>query len=242
MSGGREHSRSRPAASQGAAGGANQLRPDEVPAVDEPNAAADGTEQPFARAGQFTGRSMPPAEPESVSSDPLQDRLEEARLSGGQSSDEGGEVAVLRTQLAEANSHLQRMAADFDNFRKRAAREREAASAAADAKLLGELLVVLDDFERAMEVAHGDNASVEDVAAGVRMIDERLRSVLGSAGLSEVATDAGFDPHLHEALLVQPGSGQPEGAIIQVVQRGYQLGDRVIRHARVIVAGGDENG
>jgi molecular chaperone GrpE len=150
-----------------------------------------------------------------------------------------GDISQLQNELAETTNHLQRMAADFDNFRKRAIREREMASQMADAKLLGELLVVLDDFDRALEGAAADGATVESVCEGVKMVDGRLRSVLTAAGLAEVPVDGQFDPHLHEALLVQPGSGKAEGEIIQVVQRGYQLKDRVIRHAKVIVAGAE---
>ena len=98
-----------------------------------------------------------------------------------------------------------------------------------------ELLPVLDDLERALEAAaqHGE-AQLEE---GVRLVHRSLADALTKEGLSEIDTDGAFDPHTQEALLAQP-SGTAEGTVIQVLQKGYRLGDRVLRPARVVVSAG----
>ena len=94
---------------------------------------------------------------------------------------------------------------------------------------------LLDDLERALEAAveHGELKLGE----GVRLVHRSLASLLAREGLQEVATDGRFDPHTQEALLSQP-SEEPEGTVIQVLQKGYRLGDHVLRPARVIVSAG----
>jgi molecular chaperone GrpE len=152
-----------------------------------------------------------------------------------------GEEPALEDRLAEAEakrdeylSDLQRLAAEFDNYRKRAAREQESLATRASEALLKELLPVLDDLERALEAAaEHEEAKLED---GVRLVHRELTELLRKEGLVEVETDGMFDPHVHEALLSQPAEGAEEGIVIQVLQKGYRLGDRVLRPARVVVA------
>ena len=98
------------------------------------------------------------------------------------------------------------------------------------------LLPVIDDLERALEAAeHHDEAKVID---GVRLTRDAAASRRSRReGLEEIDAEGTFDPHVHEALLSQPAEGAEPGSIVQVVQRGYTLGDAVIRPARVIVAG-----
>ena len=97
-----------------------------------------------------------------------------------------------------------------------------------------ELLPTLDDLERALDAAevHDDATVVE----GVRLVQRALQSALEREGLAEIETDGPFDPHVHEALLAQPGDGAEPGSVLQVVQKGYRLGDKVLRPARVVVA------
>lgn len=226
MSGGkgRQHSRSGPAGRQGARSGAGQLRPEEQSLADAAQ-TAESERQAFAGKGQFTGRDIPVRDPVEVASPASPAALD---------ADGAGADVVPIAAYDELRDHLQRLAADFDNFRKRAVREREQAASAADARLLGELLVVLDDLERALGHS-GEDASVSE---GIRMVHGRLTDVLDRHGLTEVDTSGHFDPHLHEAMMMQPaGQGVVEGTIVDVVQKGYMLGDRVLRHARVIVAG-----
>jgi molecular chaperone GrpE len=134
---------------------------------------------------------------------------------------------------APDDSYL-RLAADFDNYRKRTAREHAELTQRANERLLNELLPVLDDLERALEAAvEHEEAKLEE---GVRLVHRSLLGLVERHGLTEIDTEGAFDPHVHEALLAQPSEGAEEGSVLQVLQKGYRLGDKVIRPARVIVA------
>jgi molecular chaperone GrpE len=142
----------------------------------------------------------------------------------------------LEAAEAKADEHLndlKRLAAEFDNYRKRTAREQLSMSARANERLVKELLPVLDDLERALESAEKhEEGQLED---GVRLVHRSLEAALKKEGLAEIETNGRFDPHVHEALLSQPSEAE-EGSVIQVLQKGYRLGDRVVRPARVVVA------
>jgi molecular chaperone GrpE len=144
---------------------------------------------------------------------------------------------ALARVIAERDEYLalaQRVQADFDNYRKRAAREQERLVAHAHERIVRELLPILDDLERALEAAerHEEAQLVE----GVRLVEQALRKVLEKEGLVEIEADGPFDPHVHEAMLAEERDGTEPGAVLEVVQRGYRLGDKVIRPARVIVS------
>jgi molecular chaperone GrpE len=142
-------------------------------------------------------------------------------------------LALLERERDEYLADLKRVAAEFDNFRKRVARDQEAQAARAHERIVKELLPVLDDLERALVAAEEhEEAKLEE---GVRLVHRELRSALGKEGLVEIETDGAFDPHVHEALLTQP-SDQGDGAILEVIQKGYRLGDRVLRPARVVIS------
>jgi molecular chaperone GrpE len=151
------------------------------------------------------------------------------------------EEQTLEERLAEAEAKaeehlndLKRLAAEFDNYRKRAARDQESMVARAHERLVKELLPVLDDLERALEAAEQhEEAKLEE---GVRLVQRALADALRREGLVEIETGGAFDPHVHEALLAQPAEDAESGDIVQVLQKGYLLGDRVLRPARVIVA------
>ena len=96
---------------------------------------------------------------------------------------------------------------------------------------------MLDDLERALEAAEAhEEATLEE---GVALVTRSLADVLRKEGLEEVPTDGRFDPHVHEALLSQPSEAE-EGRVIEVLQKGYRLGDRVIRPARVVISRGSD--
>jgi molecular chaperone GrpE len=100
-----------------------------------------------------------------------------------------------------------------------------------------ELIPILDDLGRALEAAsEHEEGKVED---GVRLVHRALADLLAKQGLTEIETDGRFDPHVHEALLSQPSDAE-EGSVIEVVQKGYKLGDKVLRPARVVIAGPSE--
>ena len=144
------------------------------------------------------------------------------------------EPAVEEEQQEVVDDRLLRLAADFDNYKKRAAREREEYVVLANERLLKELLPVLDDHERALNAAEQhEEAQLEE---GVRLVHRSLASLLARNGVEEIATDGKFDPHVHEALLAQPAEDREQGDVLDVIQKGYRLGDRVVRPARVIVA------
>ena len=135
---------------------------------------------------------------------------------------------------AEVDDRLLRLAADFDNYRKRALRDRQEYVALANERLVKELLPILDDLERALQAAaEHEEAQLED---GVRLVHRSLEQLLQREGVKEIDTSGQFDPHVHEALLAQPVEDAESGAVVDVVQKGYTLGDRVVRPARVIVA------
>jgi len=147
------------------------------------------------------------------------------------------ELEALRTENEELIDTLQRLQADFDNYRKRAARDQESLVARAGERIVKELLPILDDLERALEAVEShEEAKLED---GVQLVHRQLEQLLEKEGLALVETDGKFDPHVHEALLTQP-SDADEGSVIEVLQKGYRLGDRVLRPARVVVAGPKE--
>ena len=148
-------------------------------------------------------------------------------------SPEQDELGALQAERDELFDRLQRLAAEFDNFRKRAAREQGEVVARANERLVKELLPVLDDLGRALEAAaEHEEGKLEE---GVRLVHRSLGSLLEREGLAEIETDGKFDPHVHEALLAQP-SELREGSILEVIQKGYRLGQRVLRPARVVVS------
>ncbi len=145
-------------------------------------------------------------------------------------------VRVLEAEAKrdELLDDLRRVAADFDNYRKRVVREQERAAARAIERLIVRVLPVLDDLERALDAAeHHEEAKVLE---GVRMTRATLTGALTAEGVEEIPAEGAFDPHVHEALLATAAEGVESGAIVQVVQRGYRLGDLVLRPARVVVA------
>jgi molecular chaperone GrpE len=147
--------------------------------------------------------------------------------------EEGDELALLRSERDEAVDRWKRTAADFENYKRRAAREREEYVVLANERLIGELLPVLDDLERALNAAtEHEEAQLEE---GVRLVHRSLAGLLERHGVRPIETDGQFDPHVHEALLSQPSEAD-EGSVIDVIQKGYRLGDRVVRPARVVVA------
>jgi molecular chaperone GrpE len=163
-----------------------------------------------------------------VTDQPLEPRLEEE-----EQEEVVEEPAAEESAPAPDEAYL-RLAADFDNYRKRVSREQMELTSRANERLLNELLPVLDDLERALEAAaEHEEAKLEE---GVRLVHRSLLGLVERHGLSEIETDGAFDPHVHEALLAQPGEGAEEGSVLQVLQKGYRLGDKVLRPARVIVA------
>ncbi|MCW2960068.1 MAG: grpE [Thermoleophilia bacterium] len=204
------HSRSGPGATTGARAGAHGI-------------------QPHAPGPEVRPTDVDPTQP--LPLDPTLEYVAKA--------DHEAVVEQLTTEREAMKGDLQRIAADFENYKRRALQAREQASAAAETKLLGELLTVIDDTERAIEHAAKPETAKEAVVDGLGTVRSRIEGIVTSHGLERIDTSGHFDAHLHEAMMVQPTEGVEDGQIIQVFQSGWKLGDRVLRHARVIVAGGE---
>ena len=151
--------------------------------------------------------------------------------------EEGPETEeVQKDPVAEANAKAEeyldmarRIQADFDNFRKRSQKEKEDYKAFATADLMSDLLSIVDDFDRALE--HADPES--DIAIGVNGIRKNLMKVLEAKGLKEIDATGRFDPNLHEALCTV--EADTDGDIAEVFQKGYCIGNRVLRYTKVKV-------
>ena len=158
----------------------------------------------------------------------------EAQDTGADATGSTPEIDEIKAERDEYLALLQRVQADFDNYRKRALREQERLVAHAHERVVRDLLPVLDDLERALDAAERHEEA--KLAEGVKLVEKSLRGVLQKEGLVEIETDGPFDPHVHEAVLAQPRDGAEPGTVVEVLQRGYRLGERVVRPARVIVA------
>jgi molecular chaperone GrpE len=142
-------------------------------------------------------------------------------------------------EIAKLQDEKLRLYAEFDNFRRRSAKESFELMATANAKLLGKLTEVLENFHRAFD-AQG-KGSAEDFEKGVKLIFGRFKEILDAEGLEEIdPVGAEFDPNLHEALLQQASDTVPENRVIQVISKGYKLKSKILKHAKVIVSQGPQ--
>jgi len=153
-----------------------------------------------------------------------------------------GRVAELETECAASRDRWLRAEADLANFRKRAARELEEAERRARDRVLGEVVSLADDLERALDaVAAGEGEG--PIQRGVRLVHDRVREILRTHGV-EVVDPAGqpFDPHVAEALFEVATAAQAPGTVVAVVEKGYRIGERLLRAAKVTVARAPEPG
>lgn len=145
------------------------------------------------------------------------------------------ELELTKEESERNLSNWQRSAADFSNFKRRTEEERGLVARFATATLIGRLLGVLDDFDRALESVPED--ADESWLEGVRLVDRKLRGVLESEGVAPIeAVGRPFDPNFHEAVLHEETADHPDNEVIGELQRGYLLHDRVIRPSLVRVA------
>jgi molecular chaperone GrpE len=166
------------------------------------------------------------------------DELPSAIELGSLSPEQFEELKARATKADEYWDRLLRTTADFDNFKKRAARERQDAIKFANESLMQKLVTVLDNFEMAQTAAQtGAADSLKSLQEGVAMIYQQLRNVLTEAGLEDVdASGKPFDPNYHEAVSEQESAEVPEGQVLQQLRKGYKLRERLLRPASVIVA------
>jgi molecular chaperone GrpE len=146
-----------------------------------------------------------------------------------------------RRQSDEYLAALQRERAEFLNFKRRTAEERERDLGLAGEDLIRKVLVLADDFDRAID-ARPDEIAEHGWVEGITAIDRKLRSLLESEGVGAIDAAPGmpFDPRQHDAIVNVPGTGRPDGQIVEEIRRGYRLRDRVIRPALVAVAAATE--
>ena len=148
---------------------------------------------------------------------------------------EEDKTAALEAELHEKNDRILRLQADFENFRRRTAKEKEELAAVITQNLLTDFLPLLDNFERAMAVERTDGEAFQK---GVEMIFTQLREVMEKHGLENIeAEGVSFDPNVHQAVMRVENPDVEDGTITQVLQKGYQAKGRVIRPAMVQVAG-----
>jgi molecular chaperone GrpE len=147
-------------------------------------------------------------------------------------------LKAANAKAAENWDKLLRATADFENYKKRVAREKQEAVTYANVALFQKLLPVLDNFEMAQAAAgNAPDTATQSLQAGVAMIASQLRGALVEAGLEEIdAAGKLFDPNFHEAVAQQESADVPEGHVLQQLRKGYKMRDRLLRPASVIVA------
>jgi molecular chaperone GrpE len=189
-------------------------------------------------------KSMSKTENDAATSGMAAGQTEDSALSPEQIED-------LKARAAKADEswdRLLRTTADFDNFKKRAAREKIESAQYASASLIQKLLPVLDNFEMALAAAQtataarktgvpADDGKLASLQSGVQMVQQQLKNALIETGLEEIeAAGKPFDPNFHEAISQQESADQPEGTVLQQLRKGYKMKERLLRPATVIVA------
>ena len=145
---------------------------------------------------------------------------------------------ILKAELAAANDRNLRLMAEFDNFRRRSAKEQLELIETANGKLLEKLSEVQDNFARAF-ASENKAKDLEAFEKGMQMIYNQFAKILTDAGLEQIdPTGAEFDPNCHEALMQQPSETVPEGHVVTVFQKGYKLKNKILKTAKVIVSSG----
>jgi molecular chaperone GrpE len=204
-------------------------RPGDATAFEEPHASSSN-------AGASPDAPTPAEEPEASvrpTASPHSEQDHERQLER--------DLDELTAKAQKADEYLelaQRTRADFENYRKRAAREAAAAQERGVVKLARELLPAIDNLDRAVAAAEAASNGDNELASGIKLVHAELIAALNRAGVELYSPEGEeFDPERHEAVAQQPVDGAEPGTIIEVYQRGCRLGESVIRPARVLVAG-----
>nr|WP_234032984.1 nucleotide exchange factor GrpE [Paenibacillus faecalis] len=170
----------------------------------------------------------------------VQESSDDENVSQEANSSEGDDLQVelekLQNEMSEQQQRTLRVQADFDNFRRRTQKEKEDLAKYASSKLITELLPVFDNFERAI-AASEDNQDFESFSKGVSMIFRQLETVLNAEGLTAMnSVGQPFNPEFHQAIMQVESDEYEEGIVVEEVQKGYMLKDRVLRPAMVKVS------
>jgi len=160
--------------------------------------------------------------------------------------DRAVEIDRLNTELTQVTDQLKRQAAEFQNYRRRTEQEKAQSVALGKSLVISSLLDVIDDFERSLEATNKAEEEVEgdlsptyqSLKSGVDLVYQKLKGELAKLGVEPIeAVGEPFNEELHEAMMQQPAAeGEASGMVLTEIQRGYRMGDRVLRHARVIVS------
>jgi molecular chaperone GrpE len=206
-----------------------------------------GTAFPAEAPEELQGSSAVDAAPESPEPDAAPsdgEQQEEAAVSDEDHEDKLAlDLEELSAKAQKAQEYLdlaQRTKADFENYRKRAARDAAAAQERGVAKVVKELLPAIDNLDRALDAALASSGEdgTQGLIDGIKLVHAEVLAALGRAGIERFSPEGqAFDPQSHEAVAQQPVEGADQGTVVEVYQRGYRLGDSVLRPARVVVAG-----
>ena len=143
------------------------------------------------------------------------------------------QIESQKVQIEETEDRLKRVAAEFDNYKKRSAKERDGLYNSLIADIVSNFLPIIDNLEKAVEAETKD----EEYKKGIELVLKQFKDVLASKGVTEIETvGQTFDPELHEAVSSIPDATKGEKEIVQEYRKGYKIGDRVIRHSMVVVA------
>ena len=166
------------------------------------------------------------------------DQSAEAQAVANETAKAGAEVARLGADLEELRQTLQRRQADFENYKKRHAREKEDAIKYANGALLERFLPIVDNFELGLAAARGEGKE-SPIFSGMSLVFKQLNDFLVETGVQPIeAVGRKFDPNLHEAIAHEPSAEVPEGSVIRQTRRGYRYKDRLLRPSSVVVSSG----
>ena len=175
-------------------------------------------------------------------SEETEQEMPEARIADVKPESGADPIAVLKAEIESLRDQRLRALAEAENIRRRAEREKTEASQYAVTKFARDMVSIADNFSRALaacppELREAADPQIKAVLDGVEATDRQLMATLERYGVKPVTTEGGkFDPNLHQAIAEVPGNGKPPGAIVDVVQAGYMIGDRLLRPAMVTVA------
>ncbi len=219
------------------------LEPEESEGVLEANAELEEALREAAEAvdgsGRASGKSEPDAAPEEMSAAEPAPAVSAAAEPAAEADGESPEEIQAALKLAQ--DRLVRLQADFENFRRRALKERTEARQYGHQNLVKDLLSSVDNLERAIEHSRGAGASgtggLESLLQGVEMVQRELLGVMAKHGVHEVEAERKlFDPAVHEAMAQFEDDSLPVNTVVEVLEKGYQLRSRLIRPARVVVS------
>lgn len=160
-----------------------------------------------------------------------------AQVADGEAQADADDLAAVTRERDDYLDHLRRLKAEWDNYRKRVRRDNEELRLRAAETVVESLLPVMDNLDRALDAADGHEES--QFLAGIALVADQLHGTLAGHGLEEIEVQPGttFDPEYHEAIMAQPSDEHDEGVVTQVLERGYLLHGKLLRPAKVIVAG-----